>query len=339
MSYADEMKRRVLLNKDCIELRLEFSTGGVQPIMERTNGTETLIRIFNTPPKENFDIKSADTQMHDFVFRNTAYLQLPDCDVDKSLQLSSSDYQREFISSNSKVAVIFLHQISDAAYLFGVDCFDDLHEWLMKSIEILLDENIGVLIKIHPAYFSKSMTYPIDLKYAEHLESHFGVDFGTMSKNGLHPSLLTNVAFIHHEIPAFELSRSFPGFLCITHHGTVAPEMAYLGHVSLVSTASPYLDSATFLKRYSSIEEYTQYVKSWSLGALRLDAGAKESLLRYMSCRNNVDLQEKKLENIRNLFGFTMETNNQFLGYMLNMTRCSEGYKRLVAHLRFDIEE
>lgn len=334
LTYLDELKRRILLKKGYIELRLNYTSGKFEPYIKNTNFNSIATEEFNAISNNNFDYDMAEKSINKFVFRENKYLQLADCDVSKDVRLQLNDLKNISFSPNKKIAVIFLHQVSDAAYLFGVDCFDDLDQWLFETIKILSVYNFLVIIKIHPAYFSKKLTYPIDNKYAQYLEGIFDVKFNLMSQNGIHKSSFENVVFVHHSVPASELSRCFPDFLCITHHGTVACEAAYLGHTVMVSNASPYINSHKFVNIYQSTFEYRLLVESWISGGLRQNEYSKETLLKYFFNRTNPCDMELKLEQFREFLGYSRESDNEFLNYLKGVSRSSAEYIRIVEYLR-----
>ena len=337
LTYSDELKRRLMCSLGCVELRLEYQSGMVLPILPSLTGTQIIIRDFNTVPAKTFDYENSEEYLKNFVYRNTVYRALPDCDIDTSLQFNQLDVKNFFGASEQKQAVIYLHQVSDAAYVFGVDCFVDLHEWLITSIRLLTEQNIAVIIKVHPAYFSKLITYPIDLKYAKHLEDVFGVSFSSMPKNGIQKSRIPDVSFVHHEVPLFELNRVFPNFLCITHHGTVATEAAYLGHSALVSVASPYLEDAKFVERYSSVEEYADLILNWKSGALIQSTASLESLIYYIHCRQHGDILEKKMDTLKNIWGFSPHQHDEFKEFLGKMEENSTNYQKVVEYIDADV--
>jgi hypothetical protein len=334
ITYLDELKRRILLKKNYTELRLNYSTGSFLPYEKKSEFHSVAAEEFNAISINNIDYKLADQVLRKFVYREDKYLQLEDCDVSHEVRLDLGGLKNRQLGKNKKTAVIFLHQISDAAYLFGVDCFDDLHHWMIESIRILSTLNFLIIIKIHPAYFSKKLTYPIDIKYAKFLEEIFGVNFNSMSQTKIHSTLFSNVYFVHHAIPALELSRCFPDFLCITHHGTVACEASYLGHTVLVSNASPYCKRNEFVKIYQSTLEYGLLIEAWINGGLKQDDCSKATLLEYFMNRSNPFNMEQKLASFRKFLGFSRESHDDFLYFINHICRGSSDYHKIISYLK-----
>jgi hypothetical protein len=150
-----------------------------------------------------------------------------------------------------------------------------------------------------------------------------------MSEGTIYKSNYPNVMFVHHKTPLLEISRSFPEFLCLTHHGTVATEAAYLEHFVLVSDASPYCDEDKFVNIYSSLEEYSCLIESWVKGRLTKDSQAKSSLLQYLHNRQGTVGHERWMENLREAFGFSWFYEREFLRHIRNIDRESEDYSKI----------
>lgn len=326
LTYWDEIKRRLLLSKGYVELRLDYGTGKFSPLTKPLYGFEIAIEEFNTSAICEYNRKKSEEYLNDFIFRRKIYSALADCDVKKDIKLTGTLVEFLRQKPQVKVAVIFLHQISDAAYIFGIDCFIDLNDWLFKSINYLKLCGIEIIIKIHPAYFSKKLTYPIDLIYSKHLEEVFKINFSLMEIDQLHISSFPGVMFAHHQVPAHELSRCFPGYLCITHHGTVATEAAYLGHTTLVSKASLYKDHHKFVCIYSSLDQYLEFIKSWAEGGLIRDDSANDSLFRYIHDRNHHLTMNSKIDLLRKSLGPGLDLDDDLLKYLAGINRESHEY-------------
>ena len=333
LTYWDEIKRRLLLSKGYVELRLDYGTGKFSPLTKPLFGFEIAIEEFNTSAICEYSREKSEQYLNDFIFRRKIYSALADCDVKKDIKMSGTLVEFLRQKPDVKVAVIFLHQISDAAYIFGVDCFIDLNDWLFKSINYLKLCGIEIIIKIHPAYFSKKLTYPIDLIYSKYLEEVFKVNFSLMEVDQLHKSSFPGVMFAHHQVPAHELSRCFPDYLCITHHGTVATEAAYLGHATIVSKASLYKEHHKFVCIYSSLDQYLELIKSWADGEGGQDDSTIDSLLKYTHDRNHHLTMERKIDVMIKSIGPTLGVDDDFLRYLAGIKRESHEYFRIINYI------
>ncbi|MDC1433192.1 hypothetical protein N8157_01115 [Burkholderiales bacterium] len=334
LNAGSEACRRILLKHNFVELRYNYEVGKFKQIQEKLEACEIIKSEFNAETQSPFDPIKTKEKIRSLVFRETSYHLLVDCDVDKDLKLSISDVDDVKSVFGRKVAIIFLHQVSDAAYVFGLDCFVDLDDWLFQSIKILNACNIAVIVKLHPAFFSETMTYPIDIRYLDFLNRTFDVDLERIEQGKIHKSNKLNAMFVQHKTPLLELSRSFPDFLCVTHHGTVATEAAYLGHVVAVNDASPYRNNHKFVNIYSSLDEYSCLVKSWANGTLKQDPEAETSLLRYVHNRQNIVDHERWMETFRNSLGFSFAKEKAFITHLEGVQRNSAEY--LAIHKFFD---
>ena len=326
-TYFDELLRRILLDKGFQEIRLDYSSGNFLPFKKNSDFLSVGSQQFNAKCNRSFDYATAQTALDNFVFRKVTYTDLVDCDISNKIKLQIDDNELGKFFKRKQIAVVFLHQVSDAAYLFGVDCFDDLHHWLIETLKILYTLGFIVVIKLHPAYFSLKMTYPIDIKYMNCLQDIFSVNFSSMNENLIYVSSFPNVYFVHYKVPCAELNRSFPDFLCITHHGTVALEAAHLGHTVVASHASPYNKSCDFVCTYSSVDEYRELVTLWSEGHLRNNKSSRKvSLYEYYFKRINHLHMESKLGSLRGLLNFNLDSNDQFLHFLRGIHQGSSDY-------------
>jgi hypothetical protein len=144
-------------------------------------------------------------------------------------------------------AVVFLHSFDDGQYFFGVDGFADTHEWTTFSIDQLLaNSSVGtVCIKEHPAavagYYSgdKHGTAALRVRY-EHEPRVVWLKADTSVKALSHLSLAIG----------------------ITHHGSVAEELAVVGIPVIASTYAPWTDQYAFVRTWRTIDEYRRLLAS-----------------------------------------------------------------------------
>jgi len=227
-------------------------------------------------------------------------------DVDVNVKLDISDLNGW---DDQKVAVIYMHAVSDAQYFYGVDCFTDLHGWLIESLRLLEQLGINVCIKMHPSYFSAMHNYPVDKEYLKILEKIFGISINKITSSKPMIANRPKVCFLHHSVSLLELCRVFPGFLCLTHHGTVATEAAYLGHAVICSSASPYIKNRdNFVWIYDSLDEYNGFIRKWiSEGGMNSQAQLT-SLLIYIHINHYLIKPENIALVLANTIGLNMSS-------------------------------
>jgi hypothetical protein len=259
-SYLDEAVRRYLIKRDFTEIGYDYYIGRTVQYPRllgyeiRKGEYQRKILISNNVV---LDVDQAKTKLKSLVNREIQYHYMAGMDVDVDIKLNI-----EKISENN--AVIYLHAVSDAQYFFGPDCFIDLHDWLMKSIELLIKNDFRVFIKLHPSYFSKYHNYPVDKEYLAYLESIFDINLPNILVNKPAKTNIKNVQFISHRVSIVELKEKIPNHLCITHHGTVATEAAYLGLPVIVSSSSPYLENIdSFVDIYRSLNQYESFIMKY----------------------------------------------------------------------------
>lgn len=282
-TYVFEAYRRVLHGDNINELKL-FNNFSLIKI-DKLKGYEINKLCPSLPTDITDNVRISDLELsqgrekiHSLVYRQESYSYLSEVDIDTSIKIDLYDFAK--LQPHRKVSIIFMHLVSDAQFYMGYNCFSDLHDWLMTSVDLLKRNNYDIIIKLHPNFYQTAYDYPADRRYLDFLGEEFKVDFWKLPKNKVVYSDTYGVYFISHEYSLPELSSSFPDFLCITHHGSVACEAAYLGHRVICNRASPYDDEDSFVELYESIESYEDLLKKASISE---DGRDKETTLyRYI---------------------------------------------------------
>ena len=280
-TYLDEAVRRILLKIGFNEIRYDFFQHE-SIVMPSLYGYEIRNREYGRLhlDESKFELEKAEKKLRDLVYRNETYSYMLTSDVHLGTRLDNSDLVNW---SEQRVAIIYLHAVSDAQFFYGVDCFIDLHDWLMETLALLEKCGVNACVKMHPAYYSVMLNYPVDKKYLKTLEEIFGISIDQISPGKPTITNRPNVCFLHHSLSILELSRVFPSFLCITHHGTVATEAAYLGHAVVCSTASTYMKNKDrFVFIYETFNEYESYIQEWKINGATQDASQFKALLAYI---------------------------------------------------------
>jgi hypothetical protein len=135
-------------------------------------------------------------------------------------------------------AVIYLHDFGDGQYFYGIDDFRDLQDWVNQTIDLLLQrEDTQVLIKRHP--HQKTATARHNQVALSEIERRWGSAVTWVSPAVGLQSLVTS-----------------PHTAIITHHGTIAEELALLRMAAIASRVGPWGSDFTFSHTYRSIAEY-----------------------------------------------------------------------------------
>lgn len=280
VSYVQEAYRRLLLKYGFEAINFNEQEKKYALFEDKYFGYQ-LRRLDYYIKKKIDEIKIQDAEhfVDDLVYRRKTldYMSGSDVDIKSTLHNLGSVLDK-------KIAVIFLHAVSDIQYEYGVGCFNDLHDWLIQSIDVLRERNINVVIKAHPSFFNKFIShfYQSDRNYLLFLNKYFDVDIVDLPIETVISTKMEGVFFVNHKISFLELSKAFKDFLCISHHGTVAIEAAFLDHVAICSSASPYPDNNQFVFVYKSKKEYENLLDEWSSEKISKKSINKHELFSYV---------------------------------------------------------
>jgi hypothetical protein len=153
------------------------------------------------------------------------------------------------LSPHQLHAVVFLHSFDDGQYYFGYDGFADLFEWTTFTIDRCLDNPfIGkVLIKPHPV--RQPDRYPCNEKAVQRLKKRYAEhDRVIVLKHTASLVCLCNDTMLYG----------------ITHHGSVAEEVVYLGQPMIGSAYAPWEENYPFLSVWRTITQYGEILDGLS---------------------------------------------------------------------------
>ncbi len=203
-----------------------------------------------------------------------------------------------FISNNGLSVVVFLHSFDDAQYYFGLDGFSDIYDWTIFTIDTcLINNNITrVLIKPHP-----------------------NVDFERYQGDRIALNKLINkyknkrkITFLGKSSSLIALSK-MGKLYGITHHGSVAEELVYLGQPVVASAYAPWTKSFPFLKTWRTIEEYEELITSISFDNWASPSESeREWLFRYIYEYRLKTIELLKIANIDKFVKVFAEKNIEF---------------------------
>ncbi|CAK8721678.1 hypothetical protein GKODMF_13270 [Candidatus Electrothrix gigas] len=141
---------------------------------------------------------------------------------------------------------IFLHSFSDSLFNFGYDSFNNIWHWTEFTIERLTkNEKVKIFIKPHPNIAHKMKTGFASLK-----NDHQA--FNLLKDKYEH---LAAVEFLSPTTSNIDIS-SMNNFIGITHHGNVAPELAFLNKPIIASKHAPWKYFGDFLISWENKDEY-----------------------------------------------------------------------------------
>jgi hypothetical protein len=150
------------------------------------------------------------------------------------------------LDNSSLTCVVFLHSFMDAQYMFGLDGFGDLYEWLEFTVaNLLVNPSVGkILIKFHPNLTKEKKVF--DQLVKSNLRRRFGVGARfTIISDDVPPMAFTKVERI----------------IAITHHGSVAEELVYLGIPTIGSRYARWSNLFKFLIVWESPDEYAIHLR------------------------------------------------------------------------------
>lgn len=235
------------------------------------------------------ELKRGQSMLRALVYREVTYRYLVSSDVDTSVVFPTQDP-----NLTKKAVVIFLATISDAQYLFGVGPYADLHHWLMHSIKISLRYGYSVYIKIHPAMYRSTGFSAKDQAYLRFLRNQFDVsDYGTVVEK----TRFADVFFVDSSISVRELSKGLPRFICLTPHGSVAAEAAFLGHRAIVNVNSQFGVEDKFVEITSDLSDLDAFLSNEPPSYTRRDiARSLGCYIWFMMIRCNDHFTDEILE-------------------------------------------
>jgi hypothetical protein len=146
--------------------------------------------------------------------------------------------------------VLFLHSLSDVQYCFGLDGFTSLAEWTFLTIEMCLANARlpSILIKPHPAGSLDESS--IDGRLIAELRRRYANE--------------RRVVVLRPDASLVHLARG-NRIVGITHHGSVAEELTFLGQPVIASVHAPWGERYRFLRVWSTPYEYAAMLHGLSI--------------------------------------------------------------------------
>jgi hypothetical protein len=185
----------------------------------------------------------------------------------RSSQLQSSA-GRPLVADPAKAhAVLFLHSFNDAQYFYGTDGFADLCHWADFTIETCLrNPAIGlVMIKSHP-----NINPRMQLK-TRRTEEWLRAKYASEPR----------VVWLGRtsSLPAIAAVGSVVG---ITHHGSVAEELVFLGVPVIAFKNAAWREGYDFVRTWEKPETYAQLLGAISFDSGRVTANERDWLRQFV---------------------------------------------------------
>ncbi len=205
---------------------------------------------------------------------------------------------------NEKYAVLFLHAFSDAAFCYANDGFKDLLEWVLYTVNKLLEnkEINKILIKPHPNIsFSY---YPADQDAILFIKRYFSGN--------------NKVFFLQKDSSLVALCK-FENIIGITRHGSVAEEMTYLKKPVIAYQNGPWKNYHKFLITWNDKKNYENLLLNLDFEIMR-EAVEKNRYLLFEYCMeyriNSRNISRGWYDEL-----YKIEHNEEFVGNFENILK------------------
>lgn len=279
-----EVWRRFLISQNILELRFSIFHQGLHLFDGFTGVALRKGSFFRQELYDNLsdsDIQQGELILEKLVSRQLKYVYLKSLDVNPASKIEVMPFE------NKSTVILFLSTISDAQYSYGKGPYSDLHGFQNGIITAALNSGYNVVVKPHPAMFKDKDFTIKDRNYFKWLKQVWKVSpyCGGLMQSKVNGRLF----FADSRISTNELVRVFPGFLCVTQHGTVAAESAFNGLLSLVGSNSKYFDGDKFVrilqKKSDILERFAEWQSFTGLSESEKVALYKFSFINNVKCR------------------------------------------------------
>ena len=223
------------------------------------------------PIAETCDQKTIDEYFNNRLFAGSMDLWYLNANSNNNKSHEILDYlgNLQKLDSSEISILICLHSFEDGQFAFGFDGFDDLYDWTITAIEASL-ANLDVskvLIKLHP-----NGTY-----------NSWSADQMALNKLIERYEIFQKITFLDRKTSLCALAE-IPYLIAITHHGSVAEELVYLGIPTLASNCSPWGSAFLFTEEFRSREHLTEILLSIKEKSFPvIDARKRTELRRFVS--------------------------------------------------------
>jgi len=286
--YINNAFRRLLSHSNSVEARYERNKYQFNNLYKSCRDLELANNYINADQEVKYDQEGyrKATVLINGIINRTEYSHLLTREAfTKNIKVDSSN---KYNIVDKKSVVLFMHRFADAQYGFGVDEFLDINEWQNETIDLCIELGLNVFIRPHPEMLIKTkFQFPSELRYIDKLRVKHSINLELLNDEPVVGTLNKQVFFLSPFMNLKDMKDMFGMYLCITHHGSVAVESAYLGHRVIASTASPY-DAVTdnFIDFYSTKEKYAELLGDWAREPKSAGEETVKSVLNFV-LRNN----------------------------------------------------
>jgi hypothetical protein len=173
---------------------------------------------------------------------------------------------KELTNLNGVTVILYLHIFTDAQYVYGYDGYHDLMDWCLKTISLLnSNEHVSkVIVKPHPE--CTNAHHPGDVIANKYLKSQI--------------SRFDKVewADFHFDVNHINSKGMVVG---ITHHGSVAEELAFKKIPVIASTCSNWGEEYKFGYWWKDVKDYENLISSKAISELVVTNTQIDELYRY----------------------------------------------------------
>ena len=220
--------------------------------------------------KKNFDLKFSNNEIS--LAKKQFSIRFKGLDDNGQVNFFDvNPYGDKKVRLNKSIdGVLFLHDFYDSQKIMGESIFNDFLEWFEFTVHLIKKHDLNIGIKPHPhdlTIESKRFVDKLKKKY-------------------------TNLNWIDKKMSNTTIFDSNIKF-GITHHGTVASELAYFGIIPITCAENP-TSSFNFTKQARSKEEYANIICKIKNSKFKID---KKEVFKFYYMHYMVDVDDyKKLD-------------------------------------------
>jgi hypothetical protein len=231
-----------------------------------TNNYPKSIFGINFEKKKNFIYKKYENSLK--IYKNTKYQKTFERakNILKDLAKGSPKFLPWMVNTNfirlknikelqSFEYVVYVHSFTDAQLWFGLDDFENTYDWLNYTLTNLKKKNKKVIIKAHPNYYNTSLPKSLtdwDKKIFDLIYSKF------KNYDGFY--------FLKYPVKNYDFIKNLnKKIICITHHGSVLMELAFLEFKTISSSANFFSEKFKISNFWKNKKDYAELLnKNWN---------------------------------------------------------------------------
>ena len=262
-----------------------FTFGNNETIYKKLSNEDFFQHTVHSTYKKTFDIlqdkeykinlakKHLDNRLNGNIDKATAYMKF-----------SSYDILTEDVPNVKNKIVIFMHYFEDSPHGYSM-IFNDFYEWVVSTIDFLIENKIPFCIKAHPNKIEENK------RALKVLQSRY-----------------KNLCIIPENVSNKQLIRGGM-VLGVSVRGTIAHELVYLGIPIILCGDNPH-SSYSFCKEAKTKEQYFDYLKNYKHHIVTDEMKDEVLSFYYMHNLNHTEEEQQIIELIVKLINITLDDNN-----------------------------